>query len=74
MVRAAGLRVIEQHIHEERSLLSKWMWAEEFDDDRIAATKAFIDMHGHETGMQFEHEGEDYSFTRRRLMLLAERI
>jgi hypothetical protein len=49
------------------------MWPDEFDQTRIDATKAFIDRHGHETGMEFERDGDDYSFTRRRLMILAER-
>jgi ubiquinone/menaquinone biosynthesis C-methylase UbiE len=73
MIRAAGLKVVAEHVHEDRSSLSKWMWPEEFDSERIDATRAFIAQHGHETGMEFEKEGDDYTFTRRRLMILAER-
>lgn len=73
MVRAAGLEVLDERTHEERTSLSKWMWAAEFDRERIDATRNFIERHGHETGMEFEREANDFTFTRRRLMILAER-
>lgn len=73
MVRAAGLRVIDDRVYEERTRFSEWMWGGEFDESRIAATRKFVEQHGHETGMEFEREEEDdLSFTRRRVMILAE--
>lgn len=73
MVRAAGLKVIDQKVHEDQSRFSKWMWSNEFDEERIDATRRFVEAHGHETGMDFERDGDDYLFTRRRIMILAER-
>lgn len=73
MVRAAGLEVIDERIHEDQSSFSKWMWSNEFDDERIAATRRFVEQYGHETGMGFERDGDDYVFTRRRIMILARR-
>jgi ubiquinone/menaquinone biosynthesis C-methylase UbiE len=73
MVRAAGLEVIDERIFEDRSRFSKWMWSNEFDEERIDATRRFVEQHGHETGMGFEKDGDDYVFTRRRIMILAQR-
>jgi hypothetical protein len=49
------------------------MWPGEFENERIEKTLRFVEQHGHETGMDFERDGDDYVFTRRRIMLLAER-
>lgn len=73
MVRAAGLSVIDDRIFEDQSRFSQWMWPGEFEEERIEATRRFVDKHGPETGMAFEREGDDYVFTRRRIMILAAR-
>jgi SAM-dependent methyltransferase len=72
MVRAAGLEIVDEKIVAGRSSLSKWMWPEEFPTERIDAVRRFIERHGDQTGMDFVAEGDDYGFTRRRIMLLAE--
>jgi SAM-dependent methyltransferase len=71
LVQAAGLEVSDLRIVESKSRLSKWMWPGEFPDDRIEAVRAFIEARGKETGMEFERDGDDYSFTRRRILLRA---
>ncbi len=68
---AAGLRVIDRRVVESRQRLTGWMWAGEFPRERIEQVKRFIELRGSETGMGFEAEGNDWSFTRRRIMLLA---
>ena len=73
IVQAAGLEIVDEHLSEERSALSRWMWPGEFEEGRIAEVRAFIEKHGAETGMDFERDGDDWTFTRRRLMLLARR-
>jgi ubiquinone/menaquinone biosynthesis C-methylase UbiE len=74
MVRAAGLEVLDERIYEDRSRFSQWMWPGEFDEERIENTRRFVERHGHETGMNFEADGDDFVFTRRRIMVLARRI
>ena len=73
MVRAAGLKIVDDKVYEDTSRFSDWMWPGEFDEERIDATRKFVEQHGHETGMNFEPDGDDYTFTRRRIMILAER-
>jgi SAM-dependent methyltransferase len=71
MLAAAGLEIADEKIVEGEQRLSKWMWSGEFPDERIAAVRNFIEQHGHETGMDFRKDGDDWLFTRRRMMLLA---
>jgi SAM-dependent methyltransferase len=71
LVQAAGLEVAEERIVESRSRFSAWMWPGEFPATRIELVRAFIEQRGHETGMDFEPDGADYLFTRRRIMLRA---
>lgn len=73
IVQAAGLEVVDERLAIERSTLSNWMWPGEFEEGRIEEVRSFIEKHGSETGMEFERDGDDWSFTRRRLMLLARR-
>lgn len=73
LVTAAGLRIVDEAFHEDRSTFSAWMWPEEFPEGRIERVRRFIERFGAETGMEFEREGGDWSFTRRRMMLLAQR-
>jgi ubiquinone/menaquinone biosynthesis C-methylase UbiE len=73
LLRVAGLRIISERIAEKRERLSNWMWPREFPEKRIEGVKRFIDEYGHATGMDFRRDGDDYEFTRRRIMLLAER-
>jgi len=67
----AGLELIDERIVSSRDTLSKWMWPGEFPVDRIEAVHDFVEHRGNETGMEFEPSGNDYDFTRRRMMLLA---
>ncbi|MGH2694673.1 MAG: class I SAM-dependent methyltransferase [Actinomycetota bacterium] len=73
LLQAAGLTPVDERIWEGPQRLSQWMWPGEFPDERIEAVRAFIEEHGRETGMGFERDGDDWIFTRRRIMLLAER-
>jgi SAM-dependent methyltransferase len=71
MVHAAGLSIIDERIVEAEQRLSKWMWPGEFPPERIAAVTNFIEERGSETGMGFRRAGDDWAFTRRRMMILA---
>ena len=73
LLQAAGLRVVDERIVSARQRFSNWMRAGEFALERIEAVLDFIARRGHETGMDFAREGDEYVFTRRRIMLLAER-
>jgi SAM-dependent methyltransferase len=73
MTRAAGLEIVDERVVSSRSRLSEWMWPGEFSAERIDAVRQFIDRYGDATGMEFERDGDDYTFTRRRIMLLAKR-
>jgi ubiquinone/menaquinone biosynthesis C-methylase UbiE len=72
MLRAAGLRVIDERTPSREQRFSDWMWKEEFPPERIDAVLDFIERRGSETGMGFRRVGDDWIFTRRRIMLLAE--
>jgi SAM-dependent methyltransferase len=73
MMAACGLRIVDQRVVESPQRLSDWMWPAEFPEARIEAVRRFIELRGSETGMGFERDGDDYVFTRRRIMVLAER-
>ena len=73
LVSAAGLEIVDQKIHEERETFSQWMQPGEFDQERIAATLRFIEERGEDTGMDFSKDAKEWSFTRRRILLLAEK-
>ena len=70
---AAGVEIVEERIAEQTESLAQWMPPGEFPTERIQRVRAFVEKFGHETGMDFRPEGDDYLFTRRRIMLLAER-
>ena len=73
IVLAAGLAILDERIVSQQTRLSEWMWPGEFPEERIAEVRAFIAARGHETGKGFERDGDDWVFTRRRIMLLAGR-
>lgn len=73
IVMAAGLEIIDEKLYEDQSRFSKWMWPGEFPEARIEKVRDFVAKFGRETGMDFERDGDDWIFTRRRIMLLAER-
>jgi ubiquinone/menaquinone biosynthesis C-methylase UbiE len=73
IVLAAGLVVLEERIVSQQTRFSEWMWPGEFPEERIEAVRAFIAARGHETGKGFERDGDDWVFTRQRIMLLAAR-
>jgi ubiquinone/menaquinone biosynthesis C-methylase UbiE len=73
LVMSAGLEIVDERIHEERERLSEWMPVGEFPEERIERVREFVAKFGPETGMGFEPDGDDFTFTRRRLMLLARR-
>lgn len=74
IVRAAGLEVIDEHFWEGTNRLSQWMWPGEFPEERIDRVREFIEHHGPDTGMDWHKEGDDWIFTRRRLMLLTKPV
>lgn len=74
IVMAAGLEIVDEKIFEDRSRVSEWMWPGEFPEERIDRVRDFVARFGPETGMGFEPDGDDWTFTRRRIMLLAQRV
>lgn len=72
IVMAAGLEITDERSFEDQSRFSEWMWPGEFPQERIDRTRDFIERFGAETGMDFEPDGDDWVFTRRRIMLLAQ--
>lgn len=73
IVMAAGLDIVDEKLFEDQSRFSKWMWPGEFPAERIEKVREFVAKFGPETGMDFEPDGDDWIFTRRRIMLLAHR-
>lgn len=73
MIAAAGLEIEDEAIHESQDHLSKWTSPIEFPEERVAAVREFVASRGHETGMDLERDGDDWIFTRRRMMFLARR-
>jgi SAM-dependent methyltransferase len=73
MVLSAGLEIVDEKIVSSPSRLSNWMWPGEFPPERIERVRAFIERHGDETGMDFARDGDDFTFVRRRIMILARR-
>ena len=73
IVQTAGLQIVDEKLAVGRQKLSEWMWPGEFPVGRVEEVRSFIEQHGPSTGMEFERDGDDWSFTRRRLMLLARR-
>ncbi|MFN2489165.1 MAG: class I SAM-dependent methyltransferase [Actinomycetota bacterium] len=73
LLASAGLDVVDERLVESGQRFSDWMWAEEFPRARIDAVRDFIERRGVETGLEFERDGDDWVFVRRRVMLLAER-
>lgn len=73
LIRLAGLDIVGERVVEARHRFSTWMPPTEFPEERIERVKSFIDQHGYATGMNFERDGDDYVYTRKRIMLLAER-
>ncbi len=71
---AAGLKMIDERMDSTEQRFSEWMSPDEFPVDRIEAVRRFIEERGHETGMGFERDVDDYVFERRRMMLLAENV
>jgi ubiquinone/menaquinone biosynthesis C-methylase UbiE len=72
LVRAAGLEILDEKIVEFAQRFSKWMGPDEFPPERIEAARDFIAKRGHETGMNFERDGDEWVYTRTRIMLLAD--
>lgn len=70
---AAGLVVEKEEVIESVGSFPDWMPPEEFPSDRIERVRAFIAERGGDTGMDFRRDGNDWLFTRRRIMLLARR-
>jgi ubiquinone/menaquinone biosynthesis C-methylase UbiE len=73
LIRAAGLEIVDEKISVGTQKMSEWMYPEEFPPERFQAVERFIEEHGSQTGMGFQREESDWSFTRRRMMLLAQR-
>lgn len=73
IVQAAGLGIVDEKIHVSEQTLSNWMWPGEFPQERIDAVRDWIERWGHKTGKDFRRVGDDWAFTRRRMMILARR-
>ena len=73
VVQAAGLEILDERIVAGENLLSNWMWSGEYPPGRIDKVREFIEKFGHETGMEWRQEGDDWVYTYRRIMLLASR-
>lgn len=68
---SSNIQILDEKIAENRDWLSKWVGHGEFPPERVDAVRDFIARRGEETGMEFEWDGDDASFTRRRIMLLG---
>jgi ubiquinone/menaquinone biosynthesis C-methylase UbiE len=73
LITAAGLEIVDERVVDVTERLSGWMWPNEFPEERIAAVRDFIEARGETTGMNWRREGDDWVYTRQRIMLLAER-
>jgi SAM-dependent methyltransferase len=73
IVRQAGLEIEDERVVEVENSFDGWMRPGEFPEDRITRVLDFIDRFGSETGMDFRREGDQWLFTRRRIMILARR-
>jgi SAM-dependent methyltransferase len=71
VMRAAGLQIVDERVVESRSSLARWMWPGEFPEERIVAVRDFIERYGDQTGMEWERDGDDWTYVRHRIMLLA---
>lgn len=74
LVGAAGLEIVDERIVDSEQRMSTWMAPGEFPEQRFAQVETFIEKFGHETGMNFERDGDDWVFNRRRIMILARRV
>ena len=74
MVLSAGFEIADEKIASSEQRMSSWMWPGEFPAQRMDAVDRFISEHGHDTGMGFERDGDDWVFERRRMMLLLRRV
>lgn len=68
---AAGMMIVRERIIEDTQRLSSWMWPDEFPPERIEAVRTFLLERSAELGLEVRPDGDDFAFTRRRLMLLA---
>lgn len=73
MVGAVGLEIIDERTSETRDKLSSWMSPPEFPEARVEAVRRWLEEHADETGMEWERHGRDWTYTRRRVALLARR-
>ena len=71
VMRAAGLEIVDEQMVESQARLTGWMWPGEFPEERIAVVRDFIERYGDQTGMEWQRDGDDWTYTRRRIMLLA---
>ena len=71
LLSAAGLDTVDEAIHETEDSFSKWMAADEFPQRRVDAVMGFVETRGAETGMGWTLQDGEWSFVRRRMMLLA---
>ena len=73
LMTAAGLEIEDERMHEATDRFSNWMPPREFPTERIERVRRFVAERGAETGMRFAPIGDDWVFTRRRMMLRAGR-
>lgn len=71
LLQSAGLTVVDERIATSADRFLRWTPADEFPEERIRATREFLAKRGAETGLGFEADGDDFTFARRRVMLLA---
>jgi ubiquinone/menaquinone biosynthesis C-methylase UbiE len=71
MAADAGLEIVDQRIVRTTDRLSTWMWPGEFPPERIEVVRTFFHDRGDDLAMDVTADGDDWSFTRLRLMLLA---
>jgi ubiquinone/menaquinone biosynthesis C-methylase UbiE len=73
LVQSAGLEIVDERIADSEQRMSTWMAPGEFPEERFGQVTDFIEKFGNETGMNFERDGDDWVFNRRRMMILARR-
>lgn len=73
LVRSAGMAIVDERLVDTEQRMSTWMVPGEFPHERFAQVTDFIERFGHETGMDFVEKDGEWTFTRRRFMLLTRR-
>lgn len=71
LVTESGLEIVDEKLHEVQNRFSQWMWRAEFAEERIEKVQKFLEEHGSKVGLDFSRVGDDWTFNRKRILILA---